>query len=237
MTGRNLSHQPFGGRGPQERALQTLFMPGAVVVVATREMSAGSLAASERTGTERMVESRLREYTLGRVCARDALSKLGMPVSGIPRGPDRLPQWPPGVVGSISHCDGLCVAVVAHRVDCGAIGIDAEPAIPLDHELHDSVCRPAEWDHLQGLPCLPGIDWPKVVFSVKESFYKAWFPVTGKSLDFTDVELTVDPVEKRVEFSVLLDDDHAAWGGLARGRFEILEGYLVTGVTMLARPS
>ena len=231
---RPLSHHP-GGHAALEQVLLTLFMPKAAVVVAAPEMYSGNLAESERVDTERMVESRLRQFTAGRVSARHALSKLGAPVSGIPRGLDRTPQWPPGVVGSITHCVDLCVAVVAHVSDCGAIGIDAEPATPLDPELHDSVCRPTERDHFQELPPLPGIDWPKVAFSIKESFYKAWFPVAGTPLDFTDVELTVDPVDRQVGFSVLRDDDHAAWGGYAQGRFEIIGEHVVTGVTMPCR--
>ena len=195
-------------------------------------MYAGALAESERAGTERMIESRLREFTAGRACARQALSRLGAPVDGIARGADRLPLWPAGVVGSISHCDGLCVAVVAHASDCGAIGIDAERATTLDPDLYDSVCRPAERDHFQALPPLPSADWPKVAFSVKESLYKAWFPATRLPLDFTEVELTIDPVAKTVEFAVLRDDDYARWGARALGWFEIVGDHLVTGVTI-----
>jgi 4'-phosphopantetheinyl transferase EntD len=136
------------------------------------------------------------------------------------------------VVGSITHCEGLCASVVAHASDCGAIGIDAEPATQLDHDLHDSVCGPAELAHFQTLPTVPGTDWPKVAFSAKESFYKAWFPVMGTPLDFTDVELTVDHVDRKIGFSVLRKDDHAVWGGLAQGRFELIGEHLVTGVTM-----
>jgi 4'-phosphopantetheinyl transferase EntD len=235
MTGQPVSHDRSGGTASLDEVLTSLFVSGAVVVVATPDMYAGTLTLSERVGTERMVESRLRQFTAGRISARCALSNLGTPVSGIPRGPDRVPQWPRGVVGSITHCDGLCVAVVARASDCGAIGIDAEPASPLDPELHDLVCRPAERRHLHGLPTLPGTDWPKVAFSVKESFYKAWFPVTGTPLDFTDVELTVDPVNRKVRFSLLRDDDHAAWGGHAQGRFEIVGEHVVTGVTMPCR--
>lgn len=224
--------RPPGEEAALEKILSSLFPPGAVVVVAIPKMYADSLAESERAGTERMVESRLREYTAGRVCARHALTILGTPVGGIARGPDRLPLWPAGAVGSITHCAGLCVVVVARATDCGAIGIDAEPATRLDPDLRDSVCRAAERDHFGTLPPLPGTDWPKVAFSIKESFYKAWFPATRLPLDFTEVELTIDPIARTVEFSVLRDDDHAEWGARALGRFEIVGDHLVTGVTI-----
>ena len=232
MTQPHPSAQLPGGQAALEKILSSLFPPRAVVVVATPKMYAASLAESERAGTGRMVESRLGEYTAGRVCARHALTILGMPAGGIARGPDRLPQWPAGVVGSITHCAGLCVAVVARASDHGAIGIDAELATTLDPDLYDSVCRPAERDHFQALPPLPSADWPKVAFSVKESLYKAWFPATKLPLDFTEVELTIDPVAKTVEFAVLRDDDYAEWGARALGWFEIVGDHLVTGVTV-----
>lgn len=235
MTDQHPSLHDPGGRATIEQILSSLFTPAVVVVVAAPEIHAGTLAESELAGTERMVESRLREFTAGRVSARHALSRLGTPVTGIPRGHDRVPQWPAGVVGSITHCPDLCVAVVARASDCEAIGIDAELAAPLDQDLYDSVCRPAERNHFQTLPRLPGTDWPKVAFSAKESFYKAWFPVTRLPLDFTEVELTIDPVMRTVEFSVLRDDDRAKWGARALGRFEVVGDHLVTGVTIAGK--
>ncbi len=46
------------------------------------------------------------------------------------------------------------------------------------------------------------------------------------------MELTIDPIARTVEFSVLRDDDHAEWGARAMGRFEIVGDHLVTGVTI-----
>ncbi len=76
MTRQHPSTNRPGGRAAFEQILSSLLMPMVVVVVATPEMYAGALAESERAGTERMVESRSREFTAGRVCARHALSKL-----------------------------------------------------------------------------------------------------------------------------------------------------------------
>ena len=39
----------------------------------------------------------------------------------------RGPQWPPGFVGSITHCDGYRAAAVARARDALTIGLDAEP--------------------------------------------------------------------------------------------------------------
>lgn len=37
----------------------------------------------------------------------------------------------------------------------------------------------------------PGIHWDRLLFSAKESVYKAWFPLTAKWLDFTEADLDV----------------------------------------------
>src|SRR5438876_615194 len=60
---------------------------------------------------------RRREFTAGRVCARDALQQLGGPRCAILRDPSRAPIWPEGFVGSISHAAGYCVAAAARTAD------------------------------------------------------------------------------------------------------------------------
>ncbi|HEY3692789.1 MAG TPA: hypothetical protein VGL46_21300 [Pseudonocardiaceae bacterium] len=46
-------------------------------------------------------------------------------------GERRKPVWPPGVVGSLTHCTGYRAAAVAHRRGVLTVGIDAEPHEPL----------------------------------------------------------------------------------------------------------
>lgn len=38
------------------------------------------------------------------------------------------------------------------------------------------------------------LHWDRVLFSAKESVYKAWFPITGAWLGFQDAELSFDRV-------------------------------------------
>ena len=49
------------------------------------------------------VDSRRREFVTARRCAREALAKLGHAPGPIRVGPRREPQWPTGLVGSITH--------------------------------------------------------------------------------------------------------------------------------------
>jgi 4'-phosphopantetheinyl transferase EntD len=39
----------------------------------------------------------------------------------------------------------------------------------------------------------PDLHWDRIVFSAKETVYKAWFPLTRRWLDFADVSTTVHP--------------------------------------------
>src|SRR5258708_36276243 len=90
------------------------------------------------------VDKRRREFATGRACAREALRELGIAPGPILAGERGMPRWPPGVVGSITHCAGYRAAAVAGSGDLMAIGIDAEPDAPLPDGVLDVVALPAE---------------------------------------------------------------------------------------------
>lgn len=98
-------------------------------------------------------------------------------------------MWPDGVVGSITHCEGYRAAAAAHAVRVAALGIDAEPDQPLPRGVLMIVSSSAERERLRWLP--PAVCWDRLLFSAKESIYKAWFPLTGRYLDFAEVDLVI----------------------------------------------
>ena len=72
-----------------------------------------------------------------------------------------------------------------------------------------------------------------VLFSAKESFYKAYYPENKFFLDFLDVVFEIDV--ERSEFQVrLLQEDAPRFFGVdsARGRFVVQEGIVLTSVVM-----
>jgi 4'-phosphopantetheinyl transferase EntD len=139
------------------------------------------------------VPVRRREFATGRECARQALAGLGVPPVPIPRGERGQPMWPPGVTGSITHCAGYRAAAVAPAARAAALGIDAEPDESLPSGVLDLVCLPAEREALSALAAVrPELSWERLLFSAKESVYKAWYPLTGRWLDFTEAMLTID---------------------------------------------
>ena len=63
------------------------------------------LPADEAISMVRAVPRRRVEFATGRLCARRAMAALGHARVSIPRAQDRVPIWPDGIVGSITHTD------------------------------------------------------------------------------------------------------------------------------------
>ena len=74
-------------------------------------------------------EVRRIEFAAGRDLARTALRRLGVDGHALLPAKDRSPQWPAGVVGSISHTRRLCGVAGARRGAVTSLGLDiASPA-------------------------------------------------------------------------------------------------------------
>ncbi|MEU6223541.1 4'-phosphopantetheinyl transferase superfamily protein [Streptomyces sp. NPDC047042] len=159
-----------------------------------------TLYPEEQEIVARAVPKRVHEFTLVRACARRAMEKLGVPPQPVLPGERGAPQWPAGLVGSMTHCEDYCAAALVPATDLASIGIDAEPHEPLPAGVLNSVSLPRERAHLLALATdgagAPGgpargepVYWDRLLFSAKESVYKAWFPLTGEWLDFTEAEI------------------------------------------------
>lgn len=172
-----------------------------------------------------MAPRRLLEFTAGRSCAHDALVLLGAPSNGIPVGPGREPLWPAGIVGSISHSGDLAVATVAPMALLRSIGVDIEPATPLEPDLQERICTPAELARLRSGP--DAALGAKIVFSAKESVYKCLWPLDRQFLEFSDVEVLLGDAGN--EFAVIVQNNlqEAACNRLA-GRIAIVAGHIIT---------
>ncbi|MFE8946077.1 4'-phosphopantetheinyl transferase [Streptomyces sp. NPDC007856] len=143
---------------------------------------------------ERAVAKRRREFAAVRGCARRAMEKLGVPAQPVLSGERGAPRWPDGLIGSMTHCDGYCAAALARAGDLASLGIDAEPHGPLPDGVGASILLPAEAERLDRLAARrPGVHWDRILFSAKESVYKAWFPLTRTWLDFSEADITLDP--------------------------------------------
>ncbi|MEV7014031.1 4'-phosphopantetheinyl transferase superfamily protein [Streptosporangium sp. NPDC051022] len=148
-----------------------------------------ALLPEEEAAVARAVDKRRREFTTARHCARQALGRLGLPPVPILPGERGAPGWPRGVTGAITHCAGYRAAAVS--LEALTVGIDAEPHEPLPDGVLPAVSLPDERSALKRLG--GGIHWDRLLFSAKESVYKAWFPLARRWLDFEEAHVTFAP--------------------------------------------
>lgn len=148
-----------------------------------------AVRAGERESVDGAVPPRVAEFVTGRWCARQALAAAGVPGVDLPAGDSGAPRWPAGTVGSITHCRGYRAAAVARSHRWAAIGVDAEPALPLPGGVWETITSAAERRHVSALHKWCDLPLDRLVFSAKESLYKAWSTRTATWLDFADVEL------------------------------------------------
>ncbi|MEV0640483.1 4'-phosphopantetheinyl transferase superfamily protein [Streptomyces sp. NPDC050619] len=212
----------------------------AVEVYGNGEPEGAPLYPEEEALVAKSVAKRRREFTVVRSCARRAMEKLGVPPQPVLPGERGAPQWPAGLTGSMTHCDGYCAAALVRATDLASLGIDAEPDGPLPEGVLSAVSLPAERQRLLRLSREhPGIHWDRLLFSAKESVYKAWFPLTGQWLDFAeaDIDISVDPGERlrgalRAELLVPGPLVGGRRLGHFTGRWSAGRGLVVTSVTV-----
>jgi 4'-phosphopantetheinyl transferase EntD len=227
-----------GGRGAEAGVVMIgqLVPPGVVAVEAFEDLPAEPVFAGEEDLVAAAVPGRRREFVTARRCAREALGKLGYAPAPIRPGPNRAPQWPAGVTGSITHCTGLRAAAVAPLSVVASIGIDAEPHEALPDGVYDLVTVTGEREMLAELArAHPATHWDRLLFSAKESVYKVWYPLTGRWLGFEDARLTIDAGAGTFSARLLVDGARTDGGPpltALRGRFVVDRGLVATAVTV-----
>ena len=176
---------------------------------------------------------RRREFAAGRAVARAALVRLHAPAGPVLPGRAGEPRWPDGVVGSITHCAGYRACAVGLARDMAAIGIDAEPCMGLADGLLLAVAGDAERAWLAELSTAgQGTPWGRVLFSAKESVYKAWYPHTGERPGPRDITVRIG---QGGTFAATLPRGSAVPPGACLiGRWLVRRGLIVTAVTIRA---
>lgn len=180
--------------------------------------------------------ARQREFAAGRACARRAMRELGAPDGPVLRGLRRAPQFPDGVVGSITHTRGFCAAAVARSAEFAGVGLDAERDAALSARAAARICSPAELAALGALPGRSPERWAAVVFSAKETLYKAYFPLTGFFIGFRDATIALFPEtddEGRFEAHLVRRDAPDAAGQRRfAGRYAIDGARVISGIVI-----
>ncbi len=211
--------------------------PEVVVEEAFGDLPHVTLFPDEEAVIANAVCKRRNEFATARACARAALAKLGMPPVPILPGLRGAPQWPPGVVGSITHCAGYRASAVARDHDVVTVGLDAEPHDKLPDGVLEAIASCGEQAEVAALATArPDVNWDRILFSAKESVYKAWFPLTRRWLNFEDASVNIDPVNRTFTARLLVDGP-VVNGALLTGfdgRWLVSNGLIVTAIVITA---
>jgi 4'-phosphopantetheinyl transferase EntD len=214
---------------PLEAALAGAVSRGTGIGIWPIATPAGLIGAEEGAA-RRMRPDRLREFSAGRAAARIAMRGAGVLTTSVPMGPDRAPQWPAGVFGTISHAGAYAVAAVRAASRDMLLGVDLAEDTGLDPLLWDIVLSDADCAWLADQPQR---DWPhlaKLIFSAKEAVYKAQYPITRTLFDFHVLGIHADPVKGTFRARFLRDIGPFSAGFAVTGLARRCDGYILTSV-------
>jgi 4'-phosphopantetheinyl transferase EntD len=219
-------------------AILAAIVPTDVETVEAFGDTAAVLLGTEKAAAAVMARRRRQEFATGRACAHRALQRLGHDPCPVPVGPSREPRWPTGVVGSITHCAGYRAAAVADARRYRAVGIDAEPHEPLPAGVEATIARPEEIRMLRRISLdVPDICWDRLLFSAKESAFKAWFPLTRRWLSFEDASICISPEDGSFTTNLLsgpnVDTNGSPLGAFA-GRWRVARQMIATCIVVPA---
>lgn len=140
---------------------------------------------------ERAVDKRKSEFLAGRFCAKQALAALDVHNFAVVAGKNRCPQWPGGIKGAITHSNSKALVAVTNRSDVLGIGIDIENIMTEStmNNVKSAIVHGDENAFLSGGD-FTAAEATSLIFSIKESFFKAAYPSTGRYFDFDAVTIT-----------------------------------------------
>jgi 4'-phosphopantetheinyl transferase EntD len=200
----------------------------------TREHLQTPLHREEAQLVATSAEKRRQEFQTGRACAHLALERLGVATAPILAGDRGEPLWPPGVVGSITHCSVYRACAVARTDALASLGIDAEPNLPLPDGVLARIAFGSELARIE--PPAPGVCADRLLFCTKEAIFKAWFPLNKKWLGFEDMEVTIGPQAQTFTGRLLLPDlePDSSHPKVFHGRWAMEDGVICTAVEVPA---
>jgi 4'-phosphopantetheinyl transferase EntD len=182
------------------------------------------LPGEEQRHVQALPVARRASWVGGRIALRAALADLALDPGAILSTPRGAPQLPAGMRGSISHKDGVAVALASAGVDDDAaddasapmwhLGVDVERVLAGRPDISGHVLRPEEAARL------PPLDDPRraeeilFAFSAKEAIYKALDPFVARHVSFAEVAIERrDDGTAGVTFFLAPRDDSAALDG------------------------
>ncbi|MGF6487037.1 enterobactin synthetase component D [Pseudomonas frederiksbergensis] len=186
---------------------------------------------------QRSVAKRQAEFLAGRVCARAALQQLEG-LSFIPAiGEDRAPVWPAHITGSITHSTGRAAAIVANKAHWRGLGMDLENLLDAERaeRLAGEILTGPELQRMAVGAADQLAMLVTLTFSVKESLFKALYPIVQKRFYFEHAEVLQWSAGGEVRLR-LLTDLSSEWrsGTELDAQFAVIDGQLLSLVSIRA---
>ena len=180
---------------------------------------------------------RRAEYLAGRLLAKRLLGAQGVDGSSITADARSCPLWPHGWVGSISHAHGLVACRIGPTSTYGGLGIDVERVFC--RETFRQIQRQVFSQEEVSILIQSGLETTlagTIVFSAKESIFKALYPAVGRLFDFKAAQLKI--INTRSCFLVLKLTEHLSdrllLGYKIVVRFAVLSDHVLTRTELLA---
>lgn len=186
---------------------------------------------------QRSVAKRQAEFLAGRICARAALHQLEG-LSFIPAiGEDRAPVWPAHITGSITHSTGRAAAIVANKAHWRGLGMDLENLLDAERaeRLAGEILTEPELQRMAAGARDQLAMLVTLTFSVKESLFKALYPIVQKRFYFEHAEVLEWSEGGEVRLR-LLTDLSSEWrsGTELDAQFAVMDGQLLSLVSIKA---
>lgn len=185
------------------------------------------------------VAKRRCEYLAGRILYQQLLQQYRQPYHPLLNDTAGAPQWPTDFTGSISHADGIAICCLCPVANYNNIGIDIESHLTVQTcaDIEQMIMQPDEQRYLQQLTNTDYTRLVSLVFSAKESLYKALFPDVGRFFGFEDAAIvSIEPDSRQftLRLTTRLNQQHDA-GQVYHGHYRWL-GEQVVSLIALAPP-
>ncbi|EKK3320056.1 4'-phosphopantetheinyl transferase superfamily protein [Salmonella enterica] len=177
------------------------------------------------------VSKRRAHYFAGRVAAKSALSNIGIENFTLLNGKHMEPLWPRNIVGSLSHSEKFAACAVNRSFMSSGVGIDVESFISKKtaREIFELVVNNRESELIYS-SMYDFTVMMTLIFSAKESLFKALYPHVGYYFDFDAASVVaVDFNNKTFTLSLTRSlTPELLLGDVFTGYFRFIESEVIT---------
>lgn len=182
-------------------------------------------------------KGRKEEFVAARACAIKAFKEFGLEVSNIKKDESRKPIWPKGFMGSLSHTKNIAMASIYKEGYCQSVGIDCEIMIKDDkfEKIKSYITRKEDIDFFHTIASNKLMLAHTLMFSAKESLYKAINPLCNEFFGFQEAYLSGINFEDET-FEIVLNTDIEnvkPFETVYFGRFIATKSYIITSIEVL----